>query len=47
MWTALISPLASLAVTFLEGQVSKSKAESLAPNRGRCKSRGYEECSDA
>jgi len=27
MWTALISPLASLAGTFLEGQVSKSKAK--------------------
>ena len=27
MWTALISPIASLAGTFLEGQVSKSKAK--------------------
>lgn len=27
MWTALISPIASLAGTFLEGQVTKSKAK--------------------
>lgn len=27
VWTALISPIASLAGTFLEGQVSKSKAK--------------------
>ncbi len=27
MWTALISPIAALAGTFLEGQVSKSKAK--------------------
>ena len=39
MWTALISPIASLAGTFLEGQVSKSKAKAaLAQTEAEAKS---------